>query len=316
YWNMMESSAVTGNDYLIQYRNISSKLKKRFLRKPNVAEASEEFGQLARELSDGEAWAQAGLCCVAVAKCEQTLVNPTTEVSAITQAARYFLKAEIMNHYLHCPSFNEHLMTAISCFQHAIQLYIDHKKPALAASLSVELGQALRSLGRPSEALTHLRIAADLHATSPFHHLTCLGYIASCKIELGDLHGALMMFTQMATIIEQTAEQPLTGAYKDILARCEISSLLILLTLQPLPQHTKPPHAQLLEKYSWNTSDLQKFNVPYDDAELVVLLQSLVLTCQGRDTQALATLSQHLTRLLGPEHLHLLHTLVTEMNRT
>lgn len=49
-------------------------------------------GLLARELSDGEAWAQAGLCCVAVARCEQTLVNPATEVSAITQAARFFLK--------------------------------------------------------------------------------------------------------------------------------------------------------------------------------------------------------------------------------
>ncbi|XP_071530520.1 40-kDa huntingtin-associated protein-like [Panulirus ornatus] len=312
----MESSAVVGNDFLIQYRNISSKLKKRFLRKPNVAEASEEFGQLARELSDGEAWAQAGLCCVAVARCEQTLVNPTTEVSAITQAARFFLKAEVVNHQLHCPSFNEHLMTAISCFQHAIQLYIDQKKTALAASLAVELGQALRSLGRPSEALTHLRVAADLHSASPIHHLTCLGYIASCKIELGDLHGALMMFTQISSNIEQAEGQMLTRAYKDILARCEISSLLILLTLQPLPQHTKLPHARLLEKYSWTTPDLQKLDVPYDDAELVVLLQSLVLACQGRDSQALATLSQHITPLLGPEHLHLLHILVTEMNRT
>lgn len=58
------------------------------------------------------------------------------------------------------------------------------------------------------------------------------------------------------------------------------------------------------------------FLVPYDDAELVVLLQSLVLACQGGDTQALSTLSQHLTPLLGPEHLHLLHILVTEMNRS
>ncbi|XP_027215692.2 40-kDa huntingtin-associated protein [Penaeus vannamei] len=312
----MEPGAIVGNDYLVQYRNISSKLKKRFLRKPNVAEASEEFGQLARELSEGEAWAQAGLCCVAVAKCEQTLVNPTTEVSAITQAARYFLKAEVVNHHLHCPSFNEHLMTAISCYQHAVQLYTEHKKPALAASLAVELGQALRSLGRPSEALTHLRLAADLQVDSPLHHLTCLGYIASCKIELGDLHGALTEFTKMTNVIEQHGGHPLTGAYKDILARCEISLLLILLTLQPLPQHTKPPHAQLLEKYSWTMPDTQQTDVWHDDAELIVLLQSLVLACQGRDTHALTTLSQHLTPLLSAEHLHLLHILVTEMNRT
>ncbi|KAK3864520.1 hypothetical protein Pcinc_029788 [Petrolisthes cinctipes] len=313
----MESSAVVGNDFLIQYRNISSKLKKRFLRKPNVAEASEEFGQLARDLSEGEAWAQAGLCCVAVARCEQSLANPTTEVAALTQAARYFLKAENVNHHLHCPSFNEHLMTAISCFQHAIQLYTDQKKPALAAALAVELGQALRSLGRPSEALTYLRMATDLHDASPPHYLTCLGYIASCKIELGDLHGALMTFTQMTEKVEQSAGgRLLTGAYKDILARCEISSLLILLTLQPLHHNTKPPHAQLLEKYSWKSPDLQKLHVECEAPGLVVLLPSLVLACQSRDTSALATLSQHLTPLLGPEHLHLLHILVAEINRS
>ncbi|CAL4080142.1 unnamed protein product [Meganyctiphanes norvegica] len=311
----MDSSVVHGNDFLVQYRNISAKLKKRFLRKPNVAEASEEFGQLARGLSEGEAWAQAGLCCVAVARCEQTLANTTTEVAAITQAARYFLKAETVSRSLHCPSFDEHLMTAISCFQHAINHYKEHKKPALAAALSAELGQALRSLGQPSEALAHLRQAAELHKASPLHYLTCLDHIATCKIELGDLDGALTVYTQMTSQLDQQ-KRPLSGAFRDILAKCEISSLLILLTLQPLPQHTQSPHAKLLEKYSWTTPDLQIPDVPYDDAEVVVLLQSLVLACQSGDTATLAALSQHLTPLLSHHHLHLLYTLIQEMNRS
>jgi hypothetical protein len=32
-----------GQDFLTEYRNISNKLKKRFLRRPNVAEASDHF---------------------------------------------------------------------------------------------------------------------------------------------------------------------------------------------------------------------------------------------------------------------------------
>ena len=50
------------------------------------------LGREARVLSSGEAYACAGLCCLAVAKCEQTLANSGTEAAALTQAARYFLK--------------------------------------------------------------------------------------------------------------------------------------------------------------------------------------------------------------------------------
>ncbi|XP_006773777.1 PREDICTED: factor VIII intron 22 protein-like [Myotis davidii] len=37
-------------DFLARYRQVLNKLKKRFLRKPNVAEAGEQFAQLGREL--------------------------------------------------------------------------------------------------------------------------------------------------------------------------------------------------------------------------------------------------------------------------
>ncbi|MPD05029.1 hypothetical protein E2C01_100749 [Portunus trituberculatus] len=35
-------------------------------------------------------------------------------------------------------------------------------------------------------------MAADFHAASPFHHLTCLTYIAACKVELGEYHSVFV----------------------------------------------------------------------------------------------------------------------------
>ena len=43
-----------GQEFLTEYRNISNKLKKRFLRRPNVSEASDQFRQLGKRLEDGD----------------------------------------------------------------------------------------------------------------------------------------------------------------------------------------------------------------------------------------------------------------------
>lgn len=50
-----------------QYKQINSKLKKRFLlKKPNLNETSEQFQELSKELKDQKAYA--GFCCLAVGK--------------------------------------------------------------------------------------------------------------------------------------------------------------------------------------------------------------------------------------------------------
>ena len=55
-----------GQEFLTEYRNISNKLKKRFLgRRPNVAEASEQFRQLGKRLEDSEEPQYAAFCHLA-----------------------------------------------------------------------------------------------------------------------------------------------------------------------------------------------------------------------------------------------------------
>ncbi|XP_059496539.1 40-kDa huntingtin-associated protein [Stegostoma tigrinum] len=116
------SKMAAEGDFLLRYRAVSNKLKRRFLRKPNVAEASEQFGLLAKELKQEECLQYAGFCNLAVARCEQTLFNAAGEALALTDAARLFLQAEKETQRLQCPGFEEHLQAATNCYSFAIKV--------------------------------------------------------------------------------------------------------------------------------------------------------------------------------------------------
>ncbi|XP_033325388.1 40-kDa huntingtin-associated protein isoform X3 [Megalopta genalis] len=96
-------------DFFTKYHNISNKLKKRFLRKPNVAEASDQFGILAAE-------------------------------------CREFLVANKKEKDIGCPPVGqENTQAAISCFGHALarcqnQTGFSTMSAGLALELAIALG--------------------------------------------------------------------------------------------------------------------------------------------------------------------------------
>lgn len=75
-------------DVFSNYRTITNKIKKRFLKKPNYAEASEQFGTLTRVLKQQECPQYAGFCCLAKARCENTVGNTIAEAQSLSEAAR------------------------------------------------------------------------------------------------------------------------------------------------------------------------------------------------------------------------------------
>ncbi|KAI0207645.1 40-kDa huntingtin-associated protein [Lamellibrachia satsuma] len=304
-------------DFLGQYRHISNKLKKRFLKKPNVAEGSKQFGDLSKALKTQECPSYAGLCCLAQARCEQTLANAPGEAQALTEAARNFVEAEQLNIELRCPSFEEHLNAAINCYSHAIRVHIANKQPALAAALSLELGNILKVLKKPGEAMVHYQRAAELQLQHPLDCLTSLGHVASCKIDTCDYEGALSVFTEMAYLAQERgsllSNGKLVGAFCDVLARCEITRVLLLMLLQPTPQRIRPEHAQTLEKYAWQATD-DDVTVNCLSADLFLLLQSVVMACQSHDMDSLRSLQVELWPLLSTEQNQLLHLVVQEQS--
>uniref|UniRef100_A0A4W4H0B3 Factor VIII intron 22 protein n=1 Tax=Electrophorus electricus TaxID=8005 RepID=A0A4W4H0B3_ELEEL len=280
-------------DFLMRYRAVSNKLKKRFLRKPNVAEASEQFGQLAKELKQQDCLQYAAFCNLAMARCEQTLFNAPGEALALTDAARLFLASEQENRALQAPGFDEHLQAALNCYSFAI-----------------------KEMNRPGEAIVHFQRAAELQAQSPIESLLSLWEMASCKILTRDYDGALAVLSEMQVMCQERGLQlpgsnTPAGAFMDIVAKCEISRVLLLMLLEPPPQKLLPEHAQTLERYAWESFDSHS-QVNFLPEDVFLLLQSVVMACQEKDTESLKSLQTELWPLLSAEQNHLLHLVVQE----
>uniref|UniRef100_A0AAZ3STT8 Factor VIII intron 22 protein n=1 Tax=Oncorhynchus tshawytscha TaxID=74940 RepID=A0AAZ3STT8_ONCTS len=277
-------------DFLMRYRAVSNKLKKRFLRKPNVAEASEQFGQLAKELKQQDCLQYAAFCDLAMARCEQTLFNAPGEALALTDAARLFLLSEKENRALQAPGFDEHLQAALNCYSFAI-----------------------KEMNRPGEAIVHYQRAAELQTQQPIESLLSMGEMATCKILTRDYDGALSVLTEMQLMCQERGLQlPGTstpvGAFLDIVAKCEISRVLLLMLLEPPPQKLLPEHAQTLERYAWESFDPHSQVLSLYQS-IIVLLQ---MACQEKDTESLKSLQPELWPLLSAEQNHLLHLVVQE----
>ncbi|XP_026955471.1 40-kDa huntingtin-associated protein [Sagmatias obliquidens] len=352
-------------DFLARYRQVCNKLKKRFLRKPNVAEAGEQFGQLGRELRAQECLPYAAWCQLAVARCQQALFHGPGEALALTEAARLFLRQERdARQRLACPAaYGEPLQAAAAALGAAVRLHLELGQPAAAAALCLELAAALRDLGQPAAAAGHFQRAAQLQLPQlPLAALQALGDAASCQLLARDYSSALALFTRMQLLAREYGSHPVPppgpqpppqpqpkppapqpgagaasapplalllpgagaaaaaapspaalGAFADVLVRCEVSRVLLLLLLQPPPAKLLPEHAHTLEKYSWEAFDGhgQDSSGPLPE-ELFLLLQSLVMATHEKDTEAVKSLQVEMWPLLSAEQNHLLHLVLQE----
>ncbi|KAF4519539.1 hypothetical protein B566_EDAN009442 [Ephemera danica] len=272
-----------GRDFLSQYKGITNKLKKRFLRKPNVTEASEKYSALATQLDQDEQPDYAGYCCLSVAKCEQNLGSLPGETAALA---------------------------AVGCYGKAVSLHIEMRQSNMAAALCLELGETLRRLKHTMEAHSQFQRAAQLQVSSPLDQIHALELVAACKIELGDYDGALGVYNDIAILTDYGGKSPV-GIFRDISHRCEITRVLLLLILQPTPQKLTPELASLLEKYVWTEVNPQPANFLSED--LFLLLQSVVMACQTHDTESLSHLETDLWPLLSSDQRDLMRILVKVM---
>jgi hypothetical protein len=131
-------------DYNATFKSISLKLKKRFLRKPNVADAIEEYTALSRQLESEDCFGLSGYCMQQVAKSYHSVGNSILESSALQTAAKQYINSEILTSIeTNSLSFNEDLLNAISLYEECIKLHCDQNERHLAAKLCLELADIL-----------------------------------------------------------------------------------------------------------------------------------------------------------------------------
>lgn len=296
------------SDFLTQYKSISNKLKKRFLRKPNASEPSDQFATLAAQCERCDLPQYAGLSWLAVAKCESSLGHVNEEATALVKAGRLYIQAENKN-VIGC---EEHLQAGISSLSQAERLWGDENP--LTAALCLETGNTLKNIS-PHSACGHYAKACSLLSDSPPLQLLALGKLASTKISIGDYHGALQVFTDMVSTINKISSHPLVGVYNDVLVRCEISRILLILLLRPSPQKISPDLAKLIEKYTWIGEPDYK-TTSWLGEELFFLLQSLVMASQCQELEAINEIESDLWKYFSNEQKDLLQAIIDDMRNS
>lgn len=303
-----------GQEFLTEYRSISNKLKKRFLRRPNVSEASDHFRQLGRRLDEGEEPQYAAFCHLATGRCEQTIGNSAGEIEALTAAARSFLRAEMEVQGLRNPSFEEHLTAAIHSFRQAAKLQEEAGRGQLAACLLLELAGALQTLNRPMEAMPMYQRAAGLLENHISDYLSAKVKIADCYIATPDHHNALLVLAEVANF---ASEHDPCGLYGNLLHNTEVLMVLLLLLIEPSAHNTSPHLLAVLERYQVDREGEEAPGVlsPHLPKETAILLQSTVMAVQTRDTEALLYLQDELGPRLTDQQAALLRILITNTVR-
>lgn len=296
----------TGYDVLDQYRNITSKLKKRFLRKPNEGEASESFAALAKQCESQDLPQYAALSWIAAARCEGSLGNVVNETSYLLQSARHFMGAEEADVNIGCISVpTENLQAGLSCYTHASTRYGEDS--LIPVGLDLEIVDFLERIGRTECIETYLNSSVQLSSGSEDTHVHCLDKLASYFTSKGDYVPALHTFQEIAKFVETLTSN---GHRCEMLLKCEINSVFLLLILRPCPQNIPAHFAKIVEKYTWgdqNDPSLQACKMP---GKLFILMQSLVISCQSLDASSLVDIEFEFWEFLSTEQKDLLRRLV------
>lgn len=297
-----------GQEFLTEYRAISNKLKKRFLRRPNVSEASDHFRQLGKRLDDTDKPQYAAFCHLATGRCEQTVGNSPGEIEAITTAARSFLRAEMEIQSLKNPSFEFHLTAAVSSFCQTAKLQEEAGRPQLAAGLHMELADALWQLKRPTEALPYYQKAANLLEAQILDFIHVKIKISTCYIATPDYHNALLVLSEVANF---TSEHDPCDLYGEIQENVEILRVLLLLIIEPSTHNTSPHLLGVLDRYRSEGESIEDLTPsPYLTREMSLLLQSVVMAIETSDTDSLLFLEDELAPNLSDQQRTLLRVLV------
>ncbi|XP_045500463.1 uncharacterized protein LOC123697931 [Colias croceus] len=282
-----------------QYININTKLKKRFMRKPNVSEATNEFIGLAIQCEHSEQPSFAGQTYIGAAKCEASAGNSLGEAEQYINAARQFMKAEkkISALKLYSPD-RENLEAAIGCFLQALHKYPE--KSPLRTSILMEISNDLLELDHKLEAIAYYEQAIDTIEEEALK-LMCLFKLMNMQIDAGKLERALITGN---TIVDFDYHKP-----ERILAEVQVCRILLALIVDMDEANRTESLKKLLSDIM---NDEDNDSIPFNP-DLKLKLQSIIISTNMSDQQALINISSDTKLHLTTQQSDLLDMLIEKL---
>lgn len=308
-------------DFFTYHRSASSKLKKRFLKKPNIAEASEEFDELKNHLVRIECFPYAGFTAISKARCEQGLLNTPGEIDSLVEAGRFFLRADQDIEERRCPNFSEHLENAVWCFTCAIRICKENNMNSMAGTLCLETAEVYFNSQKYSLAVQHYKNSIENFADTPSQVSSAMDKLLSCQLLEHDYHGALDTAMSLVEIIKTQGAFHVNGVtplgfYYDLYKKVEITRVLLLMLLHTSIE-LKVKYQQVLHDYHWPDEASLAASSHFLDQllgeELYVYLRSFVLACNWKDLKAARTVQNDIRHTLTQEQNAILLRIIREM---
>uniref|UniRef100_A0A2A4J1A6 Uncharacterized protein n=1 Tax=Heliothis virescens TaxID=7102 RepID=A0A2A4J1A6_HELVI len=282
-----------------QYMNINTKMKKRFMRKPNISEATNEFIALAIQCEHSDQPAFAGHAYVGAAKCEASVGHFLGEAEHYLSAARQFMKAEKKLKSLKFYSADrENLEAAIGSYIQAMNKYPE--KSPIRTSILMEIASDLVELDHKLEAASYYEQAIDT-VTEGTMKVICLNNLLNLRIDCGKYDVALEIANQIADGTE-------TNIPEDILAEVQVSRILLTLLVKP-PEASKPPSLKKLLIDLMN--DNEDNTIPLN-TDLRLKLQSIIISQTTGDIHALISVTADTKQFLTLQQVELLQKLISD----
>lgn len=329
-------------DYNLAFKTISEKLKKKFLRKPNVSDAIDEYTALSKQLDLEESFSLSAACWQQVAKCYHNVGNLVSESAALQNAAKNYLQSETATTIeSNNVSFNEDLLSVISVYDEAIKLHCDQNERILSAKLCLELADILAlKYEKYFEAIPYYERAKSLSINSESSQQLQVFLIqlklAALKVFTCDYLSALNIYTEITnsisgmnlinsnrsssfrgsdlTNLNSLYSKP-QGLSAKLLTEADISKLLLLIYSNPTK--LQPEHRQTIEVYSsfqtLSNSSTNYLPVNCLNRNLFILMQSFVMACQANDINLLHTLQNELWPQLNDVQNYLLNLIIDKI---
>lgn len=201
------------------------------------------------------------MCFLGVAKCNEN----EGDVEALLKGARMFRKANERKNKLGFINNEENLEGAFRCYSQSLAI---EKNPVMKTCIIREF----------SEINKNLNVTSDFN--SPCHRVYELEGSSNENIRDKDFVSALEKLTD---IVELFTERKCELLYTQMVARIEVTRLLLLILLELPASRQSPSHIKLIERYSWNHETFEGSENKLLDENLTLMLEVLVHSCQTRD---------------------------------
>lgn len=288
-------------DYNASFKSISLKLKKRFLRKPNVLDAIEEYTTLSKQLENEECHSLAGYCMQQVAKSYHSVGNTISESLALQTAAKLYLSNEIVSTVESgSVTFGEDLLSTISLYEECIRLHCEQNERILAGKLTCELADILsQKFDKHFESIPYYEKAIILFSnhTNLFESNSSLQVIltqfklASLKVFTCDYSGALNLYTEIEQSILNKCIQKQENPSNNITSNTANISKAVLSSSVKQEFHSNKPSINQQQIYNKPIGYYSRLLVESDINKLLLLLYLKPTKMKPEHTSTIETYS-------------------------